>query len=387
MNKEICFILDSYPTKTTNGCVFAKHLICAIADMGYNCTVISPRIAGSEIFRSVERMPYAAEDHTPKGSVIRVYRPYYVHLTSRKQTMGLSMGNHFRSVMAVIRREKLKPDMVYGHFIYQCGLTAARVGEKLGIPSYCACGENSLRLETGSKPYATGLQHHHWREILAKLAGMVCVSGNNQRLLRENGFIGENMPSGIFPNGVDGDMFHPMERTVCRRELGFPEDGFIVAYTGTFSSNKGVDRLSQALKSCPDVYSVFMGQGDMAPDCDRILFQGRVPNDQVAKYLNAADVFVLPTRGEGCCNAIVEALSCGLPVISSDLPFNDDILTPENSLRVDVENVEQLRESILRLYREPELRETLAKGAIRSAQALDIKARAQRILRFMESCL
>ena len=384
MQNEICFILDSYPTKTTNGCVFAKHLICAIADMGYTCTVISPRIVGRELFQAAEQIPYEVEDRTQKGSVIRVFRPYYIHLSSRKQTMGLSMDNHFRAVMKVIRREKLTPQLVYGHFIYQCGLTAARVGEKLGIPSYCACGENSLRLETGSKPYATGLAHHGWWEILKKLSGFVCVSGNNQALLRNNGFIDAGMKTGVFPNGVDENKFRILDKVACRKELGFPEDAFIVAYTGTFSANKGVDRLSEALKGCDDVYSIFMGQGTLEPDCDRILHKGRVPNDQVAKYLNAADVFVLPTRGEGCCNAIVEALSCGLPVISSDLPFNDDILDEHNSIRIDVESVEQIRGAVLKLYGDPALRQTLAAGAKRSAQNLNIQTRARRILEFME---
>ena len=384
MNKEICFILDSYPTKTTNGCVFAKHLICAIADLGFRCTVISPRILGRELLQPTERIPYAVEDHTARGSLIRVFRPYYLHLSSRKETMGLSMDNHFRSAMGVIRREKLKPDLVYGHFIYQCGLTAARVGERLGIPSYCACGENSLRLEQGSQPYATGLGHHDWSGIIRKLSGMVCVSGNNLRLLRETGFIDDTMKTGVFPNGVDENKFRILDRAACRRELGLPADAFIVAYTGTFSANKGVDRLSRALEDCENVYSLFMGQGPLEPDCDRILHKGRVPNDRVAAYLNAADVFVLPTRGEGCCNAIVEALSCGLPVISSDLPFNDDILDRHNSIRIDVESVDEIRRSILKLYREPGLRKELAEGARRSAENLNIKTRAKRILEFME---
>ena len=384
MHKEICFILDSYPTKTTNGCVFAKHLICAIADMGYNCVVISPRIVGRGVLQKTEQVPYAVEDHTQKGSLIRVFRPYYLHLSSRKETMGLSMNNHFRAVMHVIRKEKLKPELVYGHFIYQCGLSAARVGEKLGIPSYCACGENSLRLEKGSMPYATGLAHHDWKEILKKLSGFVCVSGNNERLLRQNSFIDEDMPTGVFPNGVDADKFHKMDKTACRKELGFPEDAFIVAYTGTFSSNKGVDRLGEALKTCDHVYSIFMGQGALEPDCERILHKGRIPNDQVAKYLNAADVFVLPTRGEGCCNAIVEALSCGLPVISSNLPFNDDILNEDNSLRINVEDVRQIRSGIQRLRDDSCLREALSQGALRSAAALSIRSRAERIMKFME---
>lgn len=384
MAKHICFILDWYPTKINNGCVFAKHLICAIADMGYRCTVIAPRTISRATFQKVSRAPYFREEQTASGSKIRIYMPYYLHLTSRKETMGLSMDNHFRSVMGVIRREKLEPDLVYGHFIYQCGLTAARVGEKLGIPSYCACGENSLRIEKGSKPYETGLLHHSWAQILRKLSGIVCVSGNNEKLLRQNGFIDGDMRTGVFPNGVDATKFHMMDKAACRQELGFPEDAFIVAYTGTFSANKGVDRLSRALNSCENIYSVFMGQGALEPDCDRILFKGRVPNDRVAKYLNAADVFVLPTRGEGCCNAIVEALSCGLPVISSDLPFNDDFLNEHNSVRIDVEDVEQLRRSILRLYEDPQLRGQLAEGAKESARKLSIRERARRILEFME---
>ena len=384
MNKEICFILDSYPTKTTNGCIFAKHLICAIADLGYDCAVIAPRLAGRGLLQKAERIPYKTQESTANGSTIRIYRPYYLHLSSRKQTMKLSMDNHYRSVLRTIRREKLRPDLVYGHFIYQCGLTAARVGEKLGIPAYCACGENSLRLEKDSLPYATGLHHHGWQSILSKLSGMICVSGNNEKLLLENGFIGDPMRTGIFPNGVDETKFYPMDKAACRKALGFPKDAFIVAYTGTFSANKGVDRLSSALKTCNNVYSVFMGQGALEPNCENILFQGRVPNDQVVTYLNAADVFVLPTRGEGCCNAIVEALSCGLPVISSDLPFNDDILSAENSLRVDVEDVSALQQSIQRLQQDAALRQALAQGALTSSAALKIRQRAVRILEFME---
>lgn len=384
MRKQICFILDWYPTQTNSGCVFAKHLICAIADQGYDCVVIAPQVTTPASFRRANRAPYSRQEQTAGGSNIRIFTPRYLHFSSRKQTMKLSMDNHFRSAMGVIRREKLKPDLVYGHFIYQCGLTAARVGEKLGIPAYCACGENSLRLQNGSRPYATGVQHCGWKEILKTLSGFVCVSSNNESLLRENGFIDAAMPTGVFPNGVDETRFHPMDKQACRKELGFPEDTFIVAYTGTFSSNKGVDRLSEALRSCEDVYSIFMGQGPLAPTCDRILFKGRVANDHVAKYLNAADVFVLPTRGEGCCNAIVEALSCGLPVISSDLPFNDDILNESNSLRIDVEDVAQLRERIQYLYHHPQAREALARGARRSSETLGIQARARRVLDFME---
>lgn len=387
MAKQLLFILDWYPTATNNGCVFAKHLICAIADLGFDCVVIAPRVISKASLQKANHAPYFRQEQTARGSSIRIYMPHYLHLSSRKQTMGLSMDNHFRSVMQVIRKEKLQPELVYGHFIYQNGLTAARVGETLGIPAYCACGENSLRLEKGRAPYATGLQHHGWKQLLQTLSGIICVSGNNQKLLLANGFIDETMPTGVFPNGVDEEKFRPLDKAACRKELGIPEDAFLAVYTGAFTENKGADRLNAALKTCPDVYALFLGQGPVEIDCDRVLFRGRVPNDRVARYLNAADVFVLPTRGEGCCNAIVEALSCGLPVISSDLPFNDDILNEENSLRIDVESVEQIAGSLRLLQQDAALCRRLSQGALASAKNLSIRTRAERIVRFMELTL
>ncbi len=379
MMKQICFILDWYPTKTNNGCVFAKHLICAIADRGFNCVVIAPRIKNAE----TEEISYNREDVTDKGNVIQVFTPTYYHLSSRKQTMKLSMNNHYKAVMKTLKKENLHPDVVYGHFIYQCGLTAARVGEKLGIPSFCACGENSLRLIKNSEPYSTGLRYCNWKSILCLLSGIISVSSYNRSLLLENGFVDDTMPIGVFPNGFNPNKFFVMDQHHARQQLNLPDEKFIIAFTGTFKESKGVRELCAALNQLDDVYSLFMGKGDIKPDCKNILFCGSVPNDDLHLYLNAADVFVLPTKGEGCCNAIIEALACGLSIISSDSPYNDDILSDNNSIRINVDNVKQLAGEIERLRKDSELRNKLASGAFSSSKALDIDVRAESILKFM----
>lgn len=377
--KQICFILDWYPTKTNNGCVFAKHLICAIADRGFNCFVIAPRIKNA----ATEEIPYSREDVTDKGNVIQVFTPTYYHLSSRKQTMKLSMNNHYKAVMKTLKKENLRPDVVYGHFIYQCGLTAARVGEKLEIPSFCACGENSLRLIKDSEPYHTGLSFCNWKAILSSLSGVISVSSYNRSLLSENGFVDDTMPIGVFPNGFNQNKFFVMDQHQARQKLNLPDDKFMIAFTGTFKESKGVRELCAALNQLDDVYSLFMGKGDIKPDCKNILFCGSVPNDDLHFYLNAADVFVLPTKGEGCCNAIIEALACGLPIISSDSPYNDDILNDDNSIRINVDDIDQIAGAIERLRKDSELRNKLASGAAASAQTLDIDARAENILKFM----
>ena len=377
--KQICFILDWYPTKTNNGCVFAKHLICAIADQGFDCVVIAPRIRNT----STEEVPYERVDKTESGNSIRVYTPSYIHLGSRKQLMKISMNNHYKAVMKTIQKEKLHPDVMYGHFIYQCGLTAARVGQKLNVPAYCACGENSLRLLKNSEPYATGLKFCGWKEILGSLSGIISVSGYNKSLLLESGFVNSDMPIGVFPNGYNPNKFFQMDRQEARRQLNLPEDKFIVAFTGTFKESKGVRKLCAALDQLDDVYSLFMGKGVKQPDCKNILFCGSVPNDDLHLYLNSADVFVLPTKGEGCCNAIIEALACGLPVVSSDMAFNDDVLNTDNSIRIDVESIKAIADSIDKLCSDSEKRNRLASGAVKTTEALDINTRANNILRFM----
>lgn len=379
MSKQICFILDWYPTPTNNGCIFAKHLICAIADQGFDCVVIAPRIKNAY----TEKVPYERNEKTENGCPIRIFTPTYWHLTSRKQTMKLSMNNHFKAVMKVIKKENLHPDAVYGHFIYQCGLTAARVGKELRIPSYCACGENSLRLMPGNEPYTTGMRFAGWKEILSGLTGIISVSSYNKELLLKNGFYDDDQRIAVFPNGFDSRKFYPMDKAQARKQLGFPENQFIIAFTGAFTQRKGIDKLNSALKTCDDVYSVFLGDGELKPDCKNILFCGKVSNDQVVLYLNAADVFVLPTKGEGCCNAIIEALACGLPIISSDLAFNDDVLNENNSIRIDVEDEQQIAEAIKTLKMDTNKRERLVQGSVDLSKSLSINERAKNILKFM----
>ena len=191
------------------------------------------------------------------------------------------------------------------------------------------------------------------------------------------------MPIGVFPNGFNKSKFFAMDQYLARQQLNIPDDKYIIAFTGTFKESKGVRELCAALNQLDDVYSFFMGKGDLKPDCKNILFCDSVPNDELHIYLNAADIFVLPTKGEGCCNAIIEALACGLPVISSDSSYNDDILNDDNSIRINVDDVNQIAEAIERLRQDDELRDKLASGASASAEVLDIDARAEKILKFM----
>jgi glycosyltransferase involved in cell wall biosynthesis len=116
------------------------------------------------------------------------------------------------------------------------------------------------------------------------------------------------------------------------------------------------------------------------PDYQHIAFKGQLPHHEIVHYLNAADVFVLPSMAEGCPNSVIESMACGLPIISSALPFNDDILDEKNSICVNPSDVHEIADAILRLKSDQELSRRLAQGALTKAKDLRLEERTKKIL-------
>ncbi len=95
-----------------------------------------------------------------------------------------------------------------------------------------------------------------------------------------------------------------------------------------------------------------------------MLFCGEVNHSDIVYYLNASDVFVLPTKAEGCSNAIVEALACHLPIVSSDMPFNYDILKNDyNSILINPNSSKEIQNAIMELKNNHARRNKMADNA------------------------
>lgn len=381
--KRLVVVTKEYPSPGEPVYPFVEQLVNALADLGVEITVISPVNPVKRLLRGAPPLPAREVRRTPRGGRVSLLRPRYLSFGNRRLgpvRMGRwTLASFERAVARTLDRLGSKPDALYAHFVFPSGMAAAAIGAARGIPAFMAYGESSAR-QFSCVPKAQVARR------LKALRGVVAVSGENAREIVQDGYYPFSDDVRVFPNAVDPQVFHPMDRGEARAALNLPKDAFIVAFVGGFIQRKGVGVLSRALDAA-GASSVFIGRGDLMPTAQGILFAGALDHGRIAAYLAAADVFALPTLNEGCCNAIVEALAMGLPVISSDRPFNDGLLTPENSIRVDPTDQRAVADAIIALRDDHERRARLAEGARKTGAFLQIDARARDILRFMEERL
>lgn len=383
---NICFIVDNYPSEDFPAAnAFVETLVNAMVDCGEVCYVIAPQSVTNAITKKRRIVPYMRTKKTPKGNNVIIYTPKYCSASAKKlgklNFANLSLRN-FRKAAERVYVELSKSiqfDALYGHFIFPSGIVANYLGQKYGVPSFFAYGENTTYT-------IDNLGEEKTRDLLKGVTGVISVSSENKRVLLSHDIVQEKDIE-VFPNSVDTSVFYPRNKEQMREKLGFPQDAYILAFVGRLLLVKGPDRLSAAIDRIIEdkPYSFYLGEGPLKPTCDNILFCNTVQHSQTAEYLSAADVFVLPTLSEGCCNAIVEAMACGLPIVSSDLPFNDDILTDENSIRVNPMNIEKITSAIVQLRDDKNMRDSMSKASIDIVQQFRIEERANRIISFMNT--
>lgn len=362
--------------------VFFKALIYQMADIGVECHVISP-VSITKYRNRVFDIPEKTDEYTKKGSKITVYYPKIISYSAKKigkwNTMYLTQKSAEKSVLKTVRKLGISFDCVYGHFFLGGGLTAACVARTFHIPAFIAYGECDFQTEVSSK-YTI-----HPKDMKG-VHGIITVSSKNQKDLATHDFaIG--IPTLLSINSIDQNSFYVKDKQECRKMLGIPQNDFVVGFVGYFIERKGSSRLLEACGDLSGVSLAFAGKGKETPTGRNVVFCQSLPHDEVCTFLNAVDVFCLPTRNEGCSNAIVEAMACGKAIVSSDLPFNWDILNKDNSLLINPDSIPEIRAAIIKLRDNKQLRENLSSQALKDAENLSITNRAKRILEFIHEHL
>ncbi len=373
--RRICIVAEDYPDIGQPNYPFVQELAYSLSNEGAECAVIAPQSISKAIIRRLGLKKRVSSDINPEGKEVKVYRPYTITFSNtRNKLINQLVFYLFRKAVQRSLNRMEQPDCVYCYF-WHIGLATAKALLKSDLPLFVQASECEIDV----------IQTYRTEELLKRVSGVVCASQKNYNESIEAGFINEKSNITIVPNGFRKDEFFPIEKEKARDSLGIDRELFIVAFVGDFNERKGTARLSAAIDRFDDVYSIFLGQqGNILPTCRNIIFQGSVSHQELVNYLNCADIFVLPTQAEGCCNAIIEAVACGLPVISSNKSFNDEILDNSYSIRIDENNVDEITEAIRTLKDNIQKRKQMSSEAIKASSKFSIEKRAKAIFSFLQ---
>jgi teichuronic acid biosynthesis glycosyltransferase TuaC len=246
----------------------------------------------------------------------------------------------FMALAALPRLRQLKAqgrlDIIDAHFGFPDGHAASLLSRWLGVPYTVTLRGTETRHAadpTLRAPLARALQGA--RRVFA-------VADALRQVALGLGVVPERAQ--VVGNGVDLSRFTPLPQAEQRRELGLPAGAPMIVTVGGLCERKGFHRVMAAmpalLKQHPGLTYLVIGgpspEGDWTDKLEalatelgisaNVRFTGPQPPDRLRHWLSAADVFVLATRNEGWANVFLEAMACGLPVVTTRVGGNAEVV-------------------------------------------------------------
>lgn len=274
---------------------------------------------------------------------IEVFHPRYFMVP--KVGPSLYGYSFYISLMRYVRRirETFPFKALYAPWIYPDGFGGVMMARKLGVPVVVEALGSDINAYTASSPVRRRLI----AVALKKSDGVIAVSSPLKEKMTGLGVDGSKIT--VITNGVDTRLFRPMDARECRIKTGLPPDGKVILFAGNLHPVKGIACLFEAVagicRARPDVLLAVVGDGPLRGRLEKaaaskgiagnVLFAGRRPHEDMPVWMNACDVFCLPSLDEGCPNVVLEALSCGKSVVASKVGGIPDIITsPDRGILV-----------------------------------------------------
>jgi teichuronic acid biosynthesis glycosyltransferase TuaC len=227
-------------------------------------------------------------------------------------------------------------DVIDAHFGYPDGYAATLLGRWLGVPVTI-----TLRGTESRHARAPALRRRLQAGLHAA-ARVFAVSESLRAVALALGLSPERVR--VVGNGVETTRFAPQDRTAARAQLRIAAAAKVIVSVGGLTERKGFHRVIDCLPALrvrhPSLVYLIVGgpsaEGDWSTrlrvqvdalglgDCVRFL--GALPSAALATPLSAADVFVLATANEGWANVFLEAMACGLPVVTTDVGGNAEVV-------------------------------------------------------------
>ena len=337
-NVGVCILTETFHPVTGGGETQARSLAEGLIAAGLEVNLITRRsdaaFACHQIVGSlpVHRVGPTGRSHLRKWGLVFTALVTLVRLRRRYDVM-LVCG--FR-VLGI-------PAMLVSLFSGKpCVMKADSQGELSG--QFFDTGLARLKLRHDRFPVSVMVRLRN--RLLRRAARFIAISAVIEREYLAQGVQPERI--GRIPNSVDIERFRPVEsnvRAALREQLGIPGDRRVATFTGRLETTKGLPSLVRAWRvvaaTHPDALLLLIGSGGLGlQNCEdelrrqvrsdglmrSVMFTGAVLN--VHEYLQASDLFVFPTEREAFGISVIEAMACGLPIVTTGVDGLRDVVRP-----------------------------------------------------------
>jgi glycosyltransferase involved in cell wall biosynthesis len=259
---------------------------------------------------------------------VDVFFPRYIPLPVNIDTF-MRVRNRIGMLAAkrVLEKKSISFDIIHAHFILPSGYIGAKVKEKFHKPLIITAH--------GGDVYEAPFKNEKWLEItkdaLSNSDRIITTSLRNRDILIGKLEVNKKKIT-VIRNGFDEDLFFPIDKKLARNRLSLPHNKKILLSIGNFTEIKGHKYLIQSMKNViqvhKDVLCVIIGHGDRSK-LDELIFSlglskivkiiNGVPHESIPLWINACDLFILPSLDEGSPTIIPEVWGCGKPVIATSV--------------------------------------------------------------------
>jgi teichuronic acid biosynthesis glycosyltransferase TuaC len=351
-DKTLLVLSPDFPNEDNQyiGGSFVKNQLEPMKKYFKKIVVIAPKLFSGGVL-SVDKL---CQDYSYDN--VAVYYPYsvfYPRCLPPKSLNGhkVVLDSRAHTVERLIRKENIDFDIIHAHFTWPSAYIAARLKENYEIPTVVTVHEDSGWL-------SEELKDGHPRIQFAWESADALIRVNKKDIPKLRTYNGRTyaIPNGYSPN------FQPKDKLRCRKELNLPQDKKTIFSIGSLIERKGFNFLIAAMEEVNEhnqnVMCYIGGSGPLKDtlqrqiqdlqlaDCVKLV--GYVPGGLLPVWMNASDLFVLPSLNEGNPTVMFECLGCGKPFVGTDVGGVREIITSDDyGLLVRPGSVQDLAENLL----------------------------------------
>ena len=340
-NSKLLIISDRYPhEKDTISSSFVKSQVDCLKNYVAHIDVIAltpfvPRFLLQFSFMNPRwRRDAFAQDYEYDNVSVFFARYFTLPFEFSRRRRG---DKAFKVVEKIIRRKKMNFDLIHAHFTYPSGYVGARLKENHKKPVILTVHEerDGFLKEIFSNN----------RNIIYTWNFVDKIIRVNEKDLMEFKRLQIDKSKLLFlPNGYSQDLFLPMDSNNARIKLKLPLDRTILVNIASLEAYKGQKYLIEAMKKIlvirQDIMLYIVGQGSLENSLQSlinkyglqnnvILAGGNKPREEIPLWMNACDVFVLPSLSESFGIVQIEAMACGKPVVATRNGGSEGIIINE----------------------------------------------------------